>query len=116
MKETTILTNTETEKIYNALSVIDAKSINGLKNAEQETENTDYDSITEIETDYVMPDINVTNKDYKDTLKDYNINEQEMYNMIDLINNYKSNIDMNYYERLPKSFKDIAAFLSICSI
>ena len=108
MKETTVLTNTETEKIYNALSAIDAKSINDLKNAEQETENANYDSITEIETDYVMPDINVTNKDYKDTLKDYNINEQEMYNMIDLINNYKSNIDMNYYERLPKSFKDIA--------
>lgn len=108
------ITDNQVKDIYNKLAPEDATSTELLKAAEEETESTEYSDIEEIEIDDSIAGVNTkkvnpTENDYREVLDEYNITNEEAKSMIDLINNYRSgDTNKNYYELLPKSFKDIA--------
>lgn len=105
------ITDEQVTKIYNDLSKEDETSTKNIENAETETNNSNYEKSEEINSDKaIIPGIDVqeTNDDYRYILSNYDVTEDEVVGLIDLISRYKNNEDIDYYENLPKSFKDIA--------
>lgn len=107
------LTYNQVDDIYKALSTEDKTSTEVLASAKEETENTEYDTIGEIDIGEntipgVTENIEVSTKDLNEVLKEYDINSSEAENMIGIIDDYKAHKNCNYYNRLPESFKKIA--------
>lgn len=106
-----------TSDIYNALASEDAISTERLKIAEEETNNTKYDSLDKSTIgDKMLPGITQqicnesTEKDYEEVLDSYGLTEEDTKHMIDLITaHHNGDISIkDYYTLLPDSFKKIA--------
>ena len=121
IKNNNTMTDEEIINTYDQLSVIDIDSSTALKNAETETQTTIYPSIEEISTDNDkittgvnindknLDDIEITNDNINDILKEYNLQQSDAEKMISIINDYKNHTGTgNYYNRLPDTFKQIA--------
>ena len=121
IKNNNTMTDEEIINTYDQLSVIDIDSSTALKSAETETQTTIYPSIEEISTDNDkittgvnindknLDDIEITNDNINDILKEYNLQQSDAEKMISIINDYKNHTGTgNYYNRLPDTFKQIA--------
>ena len=115
MEDKTKLTDEQVSKVYNELAEVDQASTNALKKAEEETESSNYTELEKIETESYITDIgsinaevNESTDDYKELFEQYNLTENDVKSMIDIVDKFKRNIDMNYYQVLPESLKNIA--------
>lgn len=102
--------------IYDELSSTDNKSTELLEVAKEETDNTDYDSITELEVDPDSPfpgvveqvESTTTVDDFNEILDTYNLSKEEAENVLKLIDAYRNHEVRDYYSGLPQSFKEVA--------
>lgn len=111
------ITDTQIHEVYNKLDE-ENTSKEALENAQELTESSDYTEVEKIENsnDAIVPgigtvnldEIKETDKDYKEVLDAYNLSEEDAVNLIEVINKYKKNKKINYYELLPESIKAIA--------
>ena len=134
MEEKSILTDEQVTKIYNELDGEDNYSKERLEKAHTMTEDNEYElestgSTDNMPTDIlggVVPtgeepeDIFVKTETYKDdgsaftndglreAFSEYDVTDDESVKMIELINKYKNNENINYYNELPKQFKNMA--------
>lgn len=116
-----ILTENEKNMVYEKLADIDSASVEALKNANEETENSNYEEITEQDIDIgdltgIDTTVYETESDYNEVFKEYNLTNDDIIILSELIQKYKNNIDMNYYEAIPKSIKKLADGIRIASI
>lgn len=107
------ITEDQTSKIFNTLTDEAPDSVDKLKEAEEITQLTEYQEIEEISDDQFIPGVieetvHETTEDTKEVLSTYGISDEETSSMIELIESYKKNVNMDYYTSLPESFKSIA--------
>lgn len=104
-----LMTDDEVKQLSESLK--DEKSAEILAAAQKETEETNYEeleyidipTLTEVDTT-----VGETEKNYTEVFSDYGVSSEETKTLFALIAKFKSGVDMNYYEPLPKAFKDIA--------
>lgn len=109
------MTNEELKKLYDGLFDIDKKSVENLKKAEKETEESNYTSEDneEIETDAEIPGLNdidessihETEKDIKDVLSEYDLSDEDAMKTLNIIEEYKAGNTTGLYFRLPDALK-----------
>lgn len=119
------ITNEQIKKVYDTLSEFD-KDSDKINKAKKLTEESNYDSSEKIEldSDNVIAGVNSTDinnvkenyNDYTEVFKDYDINENDVEELINLIKKYKNNEDINYYKNLPESVKKYADGIRSVSI
>lgn len=101
------LTESEVHELYTSLS-----EENNTNELNQEPD--EYDEIEEIDSNKVIPGIGtppeivITENNHREVLKNYDITYEEATDVISLINSYKANESINYYDKLPKKLKSIA--------
>lgn len=104
-----LMTDDEVKQLSESLK--DEKSAEVLAAAQKETEESNYEeleyidvpAITEVDTS-----AGETEKNYTEVFSDYGVTDEEAKMLFALITKFKSGAKMNYYEPLPKSFKDMA--------
>lgn len=142
--EDTVLTDEEVTKIYNDLSDKgENTNEDKLEEAKQETESSNYDNITPIESNGVgvpqideealreaglsdeyieelkkLPDVDTkieeTEANYKDTFKEYGITDEDSIELLKIIMQYKKDgISQGLYSKLPQTVKNLADGLVI---
>lgn len=108
------ITDEQAHDIYNKLSEADKTSTDNLKTAEKETESSNYTSednsvIKPIEN---IPGVNVTpanleesinesEKDIKEVLDEYDLDDESTIQMLKLIDEYKEGDKSSLYSRMP---------------
>lgn len=107
------ITEDQASKIFNTLTDEAPDSTEKLKEAEEVTQLTEYSEIEEMSNDQFIPGtieetIHETVEDTKEVLETYGITDNEATNMVELIDKYKKNVNMDYYSALPENFKAIA--------
>lgn len=114
MENKTELTNKQITGIYNGLAEVDNASAEALERASKETESKEYTELEKIDSSSPIvgidnpADVIENDTDYKELFEQYNLTEKDVTSMIDIIDKYKRNIKMNYYDALPQSLKNIA--------
>jgi len=112
----TTLTDEQVHHIYTELSDVDKESMDNLAAAKKETEETVYTSEdnTEITEEFIsgvtiseVEDIKENEEDVKDALSGYDLDNESMMQMLNLINDYKAGKQTNLYSKLPESFKKL---------
>lgn len=114
------ISDEQVHHIYEELSEVDKTSTDNLAAAEEETESSNYtaEDNNVIETDELIPGVDVTpaniaetieenEKDIKDVLDPYDLTEEDMIKMLKVIDDYKANPKMSLYLNLPTKMQEM---------
>lgn len=124
------VTDEQAKMLYDTLGKVENKDVEALKKAKEMTDNCDYeeiaikemtedemreaglaeDSIRDLKDIKLSPEelvINETADDYRDTLSYYDVSDNEIEGLIEVIQKYKAGVNMNYYNALPKGIQII---------
>ena len=116
----THMTDEQVHHVYNELAEVDKASTDNLAAAEEATESSNYTSednniiepVEEIPGVDVTPSniidsINETEKDIKDVLNLYDLDDEGITQMLKVIEEYKAGNTSGLYNRLPKKMQDM---------
>lgn len=107
------LTEAQEKQIYDELSVNDSKSTEDLKNAENETNNSKYTEISDIDSkDKIIPlneeNNNISEQSYHEVFNEYDLSDDDAASLLGIINRYiNGNPAIDYYDELPQKIKDL---------
>lgn len=110
----TKITDEQVHKVYKELDK-ENTSAEKLEAAKKETEESNYEGISEMQnvtdasvTGVDNTQVNENRKDYLDAFSAYDIGDEDAEALLKLIYDYKNGLDRGLYNRLPKSLQMIA--------